>query len=326
MDVADGGDCQPSATPRQDAGVLDRLRSALDWPRAFLARFVDARVHKVVHRVENKVVHRVEKTERRLVEVIVEGTSIERSRIDVGRLDYPRADIHLKLTSPLEVKRLTACSKEPWTVEWIETWLGRGETLYDVGANVGAYSLVAAEQHGGDVRVLAFEPGYATFASLCENVMLNDASDRVTPLPLALGAETGLSVMAYRETGAGGAQHSVGERLSPAEEDEVVYRQPLMLQSLDDVRERFSLPDPHHLKLDVDGPELAVLEGAVETLGLPSLRSLMVELSVASAGVVESFLAGQGWTLRERFERPRRKPKPNAAFYALFVRESGTAG
>jgi len=271
--------------------------------------------------VEKRLLRRLEKTERRLEESITEGTSIERSRIDVGRLDYPRAQIHLKLSSPQEVKRLTACAKEPWTVDWIETWIGAGETLYDVGANVGAL-LVAAHQHGGDVRVVAFEPAYATFASLCENVILNEASDRVTPLPVALGSETGLSVIGYRETGAGSAQHAVGEDLSRTEEAEFLYLQPLMLQALDDVRGRFGLPDPHHLKLDVDGPELAVLEGAVQTLALPSLRSLMVELSATSAEGVEAFLAGQGWAFHERFERPRRTPKPNAAIYALFVREA----
>jgi FkbM family methyltransferase len=310
----------PVAPPPPSSSVFGRLRNAVGWPRAFDSRLVD--VEDRVRSVEKRLLRRVEKAERRLEEAILEGTSIERSRIDVGRLDYPRGQIHLKLSSPQEVKRLTACAKEPWTVEWIETWLRPGETLYDIGANVGAYSLVAAEQHRGDVRVVAFEPGYATFASLCENVKLNDASERVTPLPVALGSETGLSTIGYRETGAGSAQHAVGGERSRAEEGELLYSQPLMLQSLDDVRRRFELPDPAHVKLDVDGPELAVLEGAVETLALPSLRSLMVELSVASAEAVEGFLAGQGWALRERFERSRRTPKPNAAVYALFVRES----
>lgn len=310
----------PVAPPPPSSGVIGRLRNAVVWPRAFDSRLTG--VEDRLRSVEKRLLHRVEKAERRLEEAILEGTSIERSRIDVGRLDYARAHIHLKLSSPQEVKRLTACAKEPWTVEWIEMWLRPGETLYDIGANVGAYSLVAAEQHGGDVRVVAFEPGYATFASLCENVKLNDASDRVMPLPVALGSETGLSLIGYRETVAGSAQHAVGDELSRAEEGELLYRQPLMLQALDDVRRRFALPDPHHLKLDVDGPELAVLEGAVETLALPALRSLMVELSVASAEAVERLLGGHGWKLRERFERSRRTPKPNAAVYALFVRET----
>ena len=313
----------PVASPPPSTRALGRLRTVVGWPRAFDSRLVD--VEDRVRSVEKRLLRRLEKTERRLEEAIIEGTSIERSRIDVGRVDYAGAQIHLKLSSPQEVKRLTACAKEPWTVSWIETWLGPGETLYDIGANVGAYSLVAAEQHGGDVSVVAFEPGYATFASLCENVKLNDASERVTPLPVALGAETELSVIGYRETVAGSAQHAVGDELSRTGGGELLYRQPLMVQALDDVRRRFDLPHPHHLKLDVDGPELAVLEGAVETLALPSLRSLMVELSVASAGVVESFLAGQGWRLRERFERSRRTPKPNAAVYGLFVRVSTDA-
>jgi len=146
----------PVAPPPPSSSVFGRLRTVVGWPRAFDSRLVD--VEDRVRSVEKRLLRRLEKTERRLEEAIIEGTSIERSRIDVGRVDYAGAQIHLKLSSPQEVKRLTACAKEPWTIEWIETWLGPGETLYDIGANVGAYSLVAAEQHGGDVSVVAFEP------------------------------------------------------------------------------------------------------------------------------------------------------------------------
>src|SRR5688572_14716010 len=61
------------------------------------------------------------------------------------RLDYDRADIYLRVTSKVEGFRIHACAKEPFTIEWIHGQLRAGDVLYDIGANVGAYSLVAAK-------------------------------------------------------------------------------------------------------------------------------------------------------------------------------------
>src|SRR3712207_6955594 len=44
---------------------------------------------------------------------------------------------------------------------WIHTWVRSDDVLYDIGANVGAYSLVAAKKRGGGARVFAFDPSYA---------------------------------------------------------------------------------------------------------------------------------------------------------------------
>ena len=106
--------------------------------------------------------------------------------VTYGRLDYPAAEIHLQLTSRDEFHRLRSCEKEPWTVRWIEEYLEPGEVLYDVGANVGAYSLIAAVGVPGS-RVVAFEPGPANFAALCANLELNAVVERVIAVPLALG-------------------------------------------------------------------------------------------------------------------------------------------
>ena len=96
-----------------------------------------------------------------------------------------------------------ACSREPWTVEWIEKHVQSSDVLYDIGANVGAYALVAAMRSGGAARVVAFEPGAATFLSPCHNVAVNQVADRLTPLPIALAAETQLANFNYRSLSAG---------------------------------------------------------------------------------------------------------------------------
>jgi FkbM family methyltransferase len=77
-------------------------------------------------------------------------------------------------------------------VRWIEDWIRPDEVLYDIGANVGAYSLVAALSPSVRARVVAVEPGYPTFAALSDNVVRNGAQDRVTALGVALGRATTL--------------------------------------------------------------------------------------------------------------------------------------
>src|SRR2546423_5415633 len=108
----------------------------------------------------------------------------------MGRLDYDGAEILVGVTSRAEIlSRLRPCAKEPWTVRWLERNLREGDVLYDVGANIGAYSLIA-DALGRGARVVAIEPAYANYAALCDNVLLNGRGDRIVPLPVALAEET----------------------------------------------------------------------------------------------------------------------------------------
>ena len=227
-----------------------------------------------------------------------------------GRLDYPGAEIHLQLTSRAEFHRLRSCAKEPFTVNWIEERLRAGEVLYDVGANVGAYTLVAAVAVPG-ARVVAFEPGPANYAALCANLDLNSVGDRVIALPLALGDRprpAALSDQALVPGGSGAmgdGAHAGGSATG-------------LVERLDDIVERFGLPAPDHLKLDVDGAELEVLAGAAGVLAAGHVKSLLVELDPERGEEVVARLEAAGYRLERREtggDRPRGAPS-----YGLFVR------
>ena len=235
------------------------------------------------------------------------------------RLDYPDADIHLRVLSKNERERLKACAKEPFTVEWIQRWVRSGEVLYDIGANVGAYSLIAAKKPDGAARVFAFEPGYANLSSLCANIVLNAAADAITPLPIALAAKTGLGVFHLRALEPGAARHTLNDVAVPQEP--TVYRQPVMTFSLDEAIERFALPAPNHIKLDVDGGELAILDGAARTLALPSLRSMLIEVSTSMSDEVTSRLVARGLSLEAKIH-VRNTTGAELVWYGLFTREA----
>jgi FkbM family methyltransferase len=242
------------------------------------------------------------------------------------KLDYEHADILMRVTTKGELVRLRGCAKEPFTIEWIHSRIGAGDVLYDIGANVGVYSLVAAKKPGGGARVFAFEASYATVDSLCANIVLNDLGAQITPLPIALADATAMNVFSLRDLKAGAARHALGAE--PPEDGPTLYQQPVLMFTLDDVIEMFRLPSPNHIKLDVDGSELAVLRGASRTLASPSLHSMLIEVSTAQSGAVTDLLERYGLRLDGKVTVTN-KAGDQAVWYGLFARETAesmTAG
>ncbi len=233
-------------------------------------------------------------------------------------LDYPSANIRLLATTDAERQiRARACHKEPWTVRWIETELGAGGVFYDVGANVGAYSLIAAMQPVPPVT-FAFEPGFRTFSSLCDNVHLNGCAATITPVPLALAGHSGLRRFRFKALDAGQSRH----RLAPAPDQRWKgLTQQVPVASMDDLVALCALPAPTHLKLDVDGAELEVLQGATATLRRSELRSLLVEIDEELWEPVLTLLDGAGFVMREQHQR-----KPTAPRYAILDRRDAAPG
>ena len=199
----------------------------------------------------------------------------------VGTLDYYRfGPIRMRVDSWVEYEyRLREAEKEPQTIAWIEALFKPGDVFYDIGANVGSYSLVAHRFCGGDLRVYSFEPGFVTYPQLCHNLDLNDVGNQVVPLQVALEEHTGLANFHYQNLHVGGALHAMdqpiddhGERFTP------VSSRLTLCYRLDDFVQQFELPAPNHVKIDVDGAELKVLRGAVETLKSPEVKSLVLEM------------------------------------------------
>jgi FkbM family methyltransferase len=231
----------------------------------------------------------------------------------IGRIDYEQAEILVGVTSRAEIlSRLRPCTKEPWTVRWLEESLRAGDILYDIGANIGSYSLIAAALRS-DVRVVAIEPGYANYAALCDNVLLNGRQDVVMPLPVVLAEATELRTLHYSDVAAGAAEHELGQKEDPA------YRQPVLAYRLDDLVEQFGLPSPTLVKLDVDGGEAAVLAGATQALARRELRSVLVEIERARTGDVLPVLDRAGLALRERID-DRDGERLLRVWYGIFER------
>jgi FkbM family methyltransferase len=224
------------------------------------------------------------------------------ARLDVGRLDYEPRELFLRIDSPAVLVRLRACAKEPWTVAWIESDVGPGEVLYDVGANTGPYSLIAASAGEGR-RVVALEPAGTTYGSLLVNVALNELATTITPLPIALSDATGLATLELSSLEPGDALHTLDDVPVRYSSSPSTLRQPTLAYRLDDLVTQLDVPFPNHLKIDVDGAELAILRGAERTLSDKRLRSLLIEVEVTLGDDVVALLDSVGFPIAERHQR-----------------------
>jgi FkbM family methyltransferase len=235
------------------------------------------------------------------------------------RLEYPRQEIWLQVTSDEERRyRVRNPDKEPWTIDWLRTYVRRDDVLYDIGANVGVFSLIAAlEMHA---RVFAFEPGFANYARLCENIHLNGCAKTITPLPWLLANKPGVFPFEYRSLSPGQSRHVMldgnGSVAAAEAEAGLIYVQPMTGVSLDRAIDLFSLPTPNHIKLDVDGAEALVLEGAEGVLCAQELRSILVEANADTGREVTSRLLRAGLQLAKTHTRE----KPGAPWYGVFER------
>lgn len=180
----------------------------------------------------------------------------------------------------LRYRAKSVLSKEPDMIPWLDS-MGKDSVLWDIGANVGVYSLYAAWCRGA--RVIAFEPSAANFHALTRNIELNPTQDRITAYCVALSGETGLGVlnMASSAMGTALSQFGVaGERSRYWNDQAPTASHGMVGFTVDDFIAQFPVPFPTHVKLDVDGLEWPILQGATRLLRDKRLRSVIVELTV----------------------------------------------
>jgi len=173
----------------------------------------------------------------------------------------------------------TLLSKEPTTIDWLDS-MKEGDRLLDVGANVGGYTVYAAKVKG--VRVSAIEPEAQNFSILCRNVRLNNISDLVDCWSVALTDETKFDKLFISDARAGGSCHSVGEEVDfKLQPKKFPFSQGCFSTTIDRLVEDGVIPPPDHIKIDVDGLEYKVINGARQTLKSHAVKSLSIEVNPA---------------------------------------------
>jgi FkbM family methyltransferase len=186
-------------------------------------------------------------------------------------------------------------SDEPETIRWLNG-LPKDDILWDIGANVGVFTLYAARARG--LRVVAVEPSASSYAVLVRNIEINRLDGRVDAYCLAFDETRRLDYLHMAATEAGHSMHAFGQTRSVLGEIPVVFRQAVLGISVDEFRTLFAPPPPRHIKLDVDSIELEILRGAAQTLQT-EVETVLVEVDgtdrAATGDSIRGFLQSLGF-------------------------------
>lgn len=177
----------------------------------------------------------------------------------------------------------TLYTKEPDTIAWLRGTQA-GEVLFDIGANCGQYSLLAAQR---GIKVHAFEPEAQNFALLVRNIAVNNFNDLIVPWPVALSDHLSLEILHLSSLTAGGSCHSYGESTDfKGKPHQFPHSQGSMSTTLDHFIAKYGPAD--HIKIDVDGFEHLVMKGGIETF--KRAKSVLIEINTAYPDHMEYIL------------------------------------
>jgi len=135
----------------------------------------------------------------------------------------------------------------------IEDGVKKGSVFYDIGANVGYYSLMAAKLSEPDGQVVAFEPLPRNVAYIHRHVTLNKLQQRITVIEAAVSEHSGT---AFFDPDISTSKGHI------AREGQLEVR----LVCIDELVRSGEIPLPDVMKIDVEGAEAEVLRGALQTL------------------------------------------------------------
>ena len=199
-----------------------------------------------------------------------------------------------KVSNSLEIKYAVSSKRskqraknefkwEPETIDFLSQGKHRLREVskplfFDIGANVGTFSIYAAKI---GYEVIAFEPSFVNSSAFSMNIKINSVASRVTNLKVAISDHISLDTLIHHkelEAGNSGAvidgEYIDGQMAFGGD----FYQERIPVVSLDSLCSLLNLC-PNLVKIDTDGNELFVLQGAKEILGKESLVGCLVEVS-----------------------------------------------
>tara|TARA_B100000965_G_scaffold364029_1_gene347372 strand:+ start:2451 stop:3233 length:783 start_codon:yes stop_codon:yes gene_type:complete len=171
----------------------------------------------------------------------------------------------------------TLFTKEPITISWLRSF-EKNKIFFDVGANVGMYSIFSAKV--SKVKVFSFEPESSNFQLLIENIISNNLIENIKAFPTAIGDESNFTSLFLSEYRIGTSQHMIDKKLDHnLKQADYKISQGIFKTSLDEIISKWKFPIPNYLKIDVDGIEHLIIKNATTLLKNKNLSSVLIEIN-----------------------------------------------
>ena len=188
-------------------------------------------------------------------------------------------DLNIRLYKDSVLSKFIFDEFETTEINFLNDFLTEGDCFLDIGANVGLFTLYASKRVGLSGTVLAFEPSLTTYARLIENIELNKLPN-IKPYKMGLSDQETFLDLNISVNG-----YEAWNTFVQSEDNRFSKKEQVPVKPLDLFLEEHPFnPDGIVLiKLDVEGFELNVLNGAKKILSLDNAPVFLVEFTDANA-------------------------------------------
>ncbi len=171
---------------------------------------------------------------------------------------------------------------------FVKRLLKKNDVFFDVGANIGLYTVIASPLVGLEGRVHSFEPNPRTFARLLENIDLNRCGNVEANNKALSGKEDVLEIETSDDW------LDAWSSLRPRRDSMASQSSMVECMTLDAYFDLHQVKGPVLLKIDVEGWEEYVISGARKTLASAHVIGIIMEIS---SQVIVDILHGHGFIL-----------------------------
>jgi FkbM family methyltransferase len=166
----------------------------------------------------------------------------------------------VRLKLPTHYYRLFPKNYEHLSFEFFKKHAKKGDTVLDIGAHIGLFSIFFSKLTGG--KVYSFEPTPQTVKVLRKTVDINNCDDSVTVIEAAVSEKPGQATFYTSDENVSTSNSLVDVDFKDGHVREGAYQ--VLVVSVDEFRKQHGLKIDI-LKIDAEGVELEVLKGASKT-------------------------------------------------------------
>ena len=174
----------------------------------------------------------------------------------------------------------TIFSKEPETLDWIDSFDNNESVFWDIGSNIGLYSIYNAKKNK-NTKTFCFEPSTSNLRILSRNISLNNLEGKISIIPLPLSnLDSGFQILKEGSFIEGGALNTFGKDYNFEGKSfvpEMKYK--TLGLSINYLLENKIIDFPNYIKIDVDGIEHLILKGADKYLQDKRIKSVSIEIN-----------------------------------------------
>lgn len=221
----------------------------------------------------------------------------------------------------------TLFDKEPETINWIKNFKkGKKKIFWDIGANIGLYSIYAARTFE-NLEIVSFEPSTSNLRILSRNISINNLENSIKIIPFALNKNknTFNKIIESRFI-EGGALNTFGEKFdySGKKISSINNKYTTFGTNINHLLGDKVLGIPDYIKIDVDGIEHLILQGGNNFFKNKNIKSVIVEINENFKKQYKNIIKFMSKNNFELFKKARNEafygPKHSGIFNYIFYR------